>query len=113
MPFLLLLLLTVACLPVRWWPPPGWLERLGTYVLQLLGSDAQQTSLASALGSALVTWLTVFFVTGAAAAHAWRMKRLLKWAPEMRSTMLHRHAAWRFYHLVALFFFYGLALYVL
>jgi len=113
MPFLLLLLLTVACLPVKWWPPPSWVESLGTEALRPFGIDAPPASLASLVGSTLLTWLAVALVVGAAAVHAWSMRHRLASQPQARGGLLHRHAAWRFYHLVGLFGFYGLALYVL
>jgi STE24 endopeptidase len=117
MPFLLLLLLTVACLPVKWPSPPVWVKSFGDLVLRALGAPASGEAGGpvwdALVGSALLTWLAVTLVVGAAALHAWHMRRRLTRHPQARNALLHRHAAWRFYHLVSLFAFYGVALYIL
>ncbi len=113
MPFLLLLLLTVACLPVKWWPPPGWVALLGAKILPFVGVEEPDARLASLVGSTALTWLAVAMVVGAAALHSWRLRHKIARESRGRTKLLQRHAAWRFYHLAALFVLYGLALYIL
>jgi STE24 endopeptidase len=91
MPLLLLLLLTLACLPDRWEPWP-W-----------NGSWAWWT---------LYTWLAVTGVVTLAALLAHRIRRLLAHAPGQRERLLQRYQSWRFYHQVGLFLVYGVVLYV-
>jgi len=91
MPLLLLLLLTLACLPDRWPPPGGW-----------VGSE---------LWCALYTWLSVAGVIAFASVLARRMRRLLERAPSQRERLLYRYQAWRFYHQVGLFLAFGVVLY--
>jgi STE24 endopeptidase len=94
MPFLLMLLLTLACLPeVEDWPAPdAWVG--------------------SPVGSALLTWLWV----GLAAAWAFLISRKVRraLAPSSRrpNVIQGRYARLRFYHLIGLLAGYGLALYV-
>ena len=92
MPFLLLVLLTVACLPVAWPMPP---DAVGVY------------------GSIGLTWLGVAGIVALAAATAVRTRRQLARDASLQPTLLQRYASRRFVHLVALFAVYGLALYVL
>jgi len=111
MPFLLLLLLTVACLPVKWPTPPDWVESFGSLVLSILGIDAADRG--AFLGSTVLTWLGVALVTAMALSWTWHLRFRLAHQPERRNRFLHEHAAWRFYHLIGLFLVYGCALYVL
>jgi Zn-dependent protease with chaperone function len=94
MPFLLLILLVLACLPE---PedrsqPPVW---LGVY------------------GSIGLTWAGVAVVVCTAAGLAQWMRRKLAQDPRQRERLLDRYASWRFYHLLGLVLVYGLALFVL
>src|SRR5262249_18371472 len=92
--FLLMLLLTLACLPeVEDWPAPdAWVG--------------------SPVGSALLTWLWV----GLAAAWAFLISRKVRraLAPSSRrpNGIQGRYARLRFYHLIGLLAGYGLALYI-
>jgi STE24 endopeptidase len=92
MPFLLLLLLSLACLPVQWPEPPEWTGLVGSVVL---------------------TWTGVGVMVAAAAVLAQNTRRRLRRDPAGREAVLQRYAAWRLYHLIMLFVVYGLALYVL
>jgi hypothetical protein len=92
MPFLLLLLLMLACLPVRWPGPP------------------QGIGLA---GAVLLTWSCVALVVLAGAFLAQATRRDAYRGIEFREVILGRHANGRFYHLIGLFVVYGLVLYVL
>jgi Zn-dependent protease with chaperone function len=94
MPFLLLLLLTLACLPDPQdrSQPPAWL---------------------GARGSVLATWGGVAAVAGVAAVLGLWSRFRLRRHPELREFFLERYAAWRLYHLIALFAFYGSALFLL
>src|SRR5713226_10525689 len=99
MPLLLLLLLTLACLPDRW----DFLARLGQDVL---GWDV------SVAMSALSTWLAFAGVVGLAALLSYRTCRSLTRAPARREALLHRYQTWRFYHQASLFLVYVVSLYV-
>src|SRR5262245_30275792 len=92
MPFLLLLVMTIACLPGNWPSAPEWL---------------------GALGSTLATWAGCAAMVGAAAVLAAIMKRRLLEQPEHRSSILRRYRAWRVYHLFTLLGFYLVCLYLL
>jgi STE24 endopeptidase len=92
MPLLLLLLLIVACLPVRWPPPPDWLD----------------VDVALAL-----TWLGVAGMIGLASGVAYRFRWILARDPGQHAECLQRYATWRLYHALGLFAFYGLSLYLL
>jgi Zn-dependent protease with chaperone function len=92
MPFLLLLVMMVACLPGEWPAPPAW-----------LGS----------LGSALLTWAGCGLLVGGAALLAWWVRGRLVRHPEQRSASLRRYRAWRLYHLLGLLAVYLTSLYVL
>jgi Zn-dependent protease with chaperone function len=92
MPFLLLLLVTVACLPARWPEPP-----------EVLGTTA----------SALLTWAVVGLWVAAAGFLAGRLRRQLLLHPDQRLAVLRRYASWKLYHLFSLLGVYLLSLYVL
>src|SRR5947209_3357381 len=92
MPFLLLILLTLVCLPEakdRSAPPP-WLGIQGCIVL---------------------TWCGVAAIVGTAAFMGLWTRRQLVQHPQERDQVLHRYVSWRFYHLLGLFVIYGLALF--
>jgi Zn-dependent protease with chaperone function len=93
MPFLMLLFLTLACLPDDWSEP-------------LIG-------VATPAGSALVTWLGMGAGASAAALIAGRTRRAVTADPTRRDQVVRRYSTWRLYHLFGLFLLYGLALYVL
>ena len=92
MPFLLLLLLTLVCLPEPQdrSAPPDWLGEGGCIVL---------------------TWVNVLVVAGAAGLLALRTRRILSRRPARRDELLRQYARWRFYHLVGLFAVYAVALF--
>jgi Zn-dependent protease with chaperone function len=90
MPFLLLLLLSLACLPIQWPQPPPWI---------------------GLLGSAGLTWASVALAVGTAAFLAQWTRRQLRRDPGRRENILQRHVTGRFYHLIGLFVVYGVALY--
>src|SRR5215469_11740510 len=92
MPFLLLLVLTVACLPGEWPSPPAWL---------------------GPAGSALLTWAGTLALAGAAGLLARRFCRQLARDPGQRPAVLRRYNSWRTYHLFGLLTFYLLSLYLL
>jgi Zn-dependent protease with chaperone function len=91
MPFLLLLLLTFACLPLRWQSN-----------FSLGGEDLARNGLLS--GSAMA------FMVAAAAVLARRTRRQILWQPENRETILQRYGGLRMAHLLGLFVVYGLVL---
>jgi Zn-dependent protease with chaperone function len=99
MPFLLMVLLTVACLPdVDWWPAP------------LLVDEATGNT------SVLVAWSTLLTCLGVALVglNAWRLSRLvarpLDRDPNLRDRVLPRYERGRFLHQFALFALLGAAL---
>jgi STE24 endopeptidase len=94
MPLLLLLLLTLACLPDRW----DFLPRLAWDMPAEI--------------STLCTWLAVAGVVGWAAVLSFQTCRSLIRAPARRERLLNRYQTWRFYHQAALFLVYITALYV-
>ncbi len=96
MPFLLLLLLALACLPDNW-PRPLWLEELG------FGRGS----------FALLTWSAMAFMVVAAAQLARRPRGQLLGSFPNREEIYNRFRRSRFRHLLALIVIYGLALYVL
>jgi Zn-dependent protease with chaperone function len=96
MPLLLLLLLTVACLPENWPLPYEW------------GSQERALELSSAL-----TWGGVILVVAAAAAMASWVRWSIQTRPEARESILRRYLSWKFYHLVLLIGFYVVSLYLL
>src|SRR5579871_684880 len=92
MPFLLLLLLMVACVPVGWQEPPSWIGIPGGIAL---------------------TWLGVVLVVAAATSLAQWTRRQLVRHPEQREFLLRRLSTWRFYHILALCFVFAVGLYLL
>src|SRR5579864_3136096 len=91
MPFLLMLFLTLACLPEAWPRPGAWVG--------------------SPLRSVLFTWLGVLLEIGLAFAVARRVRRSLQTLTEPREPVLTRYRRGRLVHLLGLFATYGLALY--
>src|SRR5262245_44400016 len=91
MPFLLLLILSVACLPVRW-PAPAYTTLTGNLILTRL---------------AVAAWV------GVAAVLAHWTRRQLEKDPGRREAVLQRYGACRLYHWFSLFAVYGLTLYAL
>ena len=92
MPFLLMLFLTLACLPETWPPPAAW-----------VGSPHH---------SVLWTWLGVLLEIGLAFVVAQRVRRSLRAGAESRERTLKRYGRGRLVHLLGLFGTYGLSLYV-
>ncbi|MCI0376541.1 MAG: M48 family metallopeptidase [Gemmataceae bacterium] len=92
MPFLLLLLLTLACLQSKWPDPPDWL---------------------GPVGSAIATWAGVLVLWAGAAWLTRRHCRRLLQEPGQRTALLHDFHAWRRRHFFALLGFYLFALYFL
>ena len=92
MPFLLMLFLTLACLPETWPQPASWVG--------------------SPLHSVLFTWLGVLLEIGLAFVVARRVRRSLHAGAEPRERMLKRYSRGRLVHLLGLFVTYGLSLYV-
>lgn len=92
MPFLLMLFLTLACLPETWPVPPAW-----------VGSPAR---------SVLFTWLGVLLEITLAFLVARRVRRSLSWGAEPREHVLKRYSRGRFVHFLGLFATYALALYL-
>src|SRR5262249_52605657 len=89
MPFLLLLILSLACMPIKWPQPP-------------FGANEWQC--------ALLSWSAVGGVVGAAA----RLSRWTRWRlardPGSLEQVLQRYSSLRIYHLFALFAVFGTAL---
>jgi Zn-dependent protease with chaperone function len=112
MPLLLLLLLTVVCMPFRWPEPPNCVGALGSWVLESCGLNAFD-QLSELVGSTLLTWLGVALEVALAAAQAQWVRWQVARDPGQREFLQHRYTSWRFYHLLSLFAVYGLALYVL
>src|SRR5207247_186186 len=92
MPFLLLLLLMVACVPKGWQEPPAWIGIQGGIAL---------------------TWAGVALVAAAAAILSQATRQQLTRHPERRDCLLRRISTWRFYHLLGLAAVFALGLYVL
>jgi Zn-dependent protease with chaperone function len=93
MPFLLLLLLTPACLQ-EFWPQPGpWV--------------------ASPAWAALYTWTGVTAAVAVAALVSGRLHRRLAGDPGRREDLLSSYGRWRFYQLLCLFAAYGGGVYLL
>jgi hypothetical protein len=93
MPFLLLLFLTLACLPELWDPAPPW-----------IGSPER---------SALITWAAMAATVAAAALISWRVRRRLARDPARRAAVLRRYQSARLYHLIGQFAVFGICLYLL
>src|SRR5437588_6659701 len=91
MPLLLLLLLTLACLPDRWeaWT---WMDSAGM--------------------SASFTWLGIAGLIGLAGLLSCRIRVGLSQWPDRRETLLLRYHSWRFYHQIGLFLVYIVGLYI-
>jgi Zn-dependent protease with chaperone function len=92
MPFLLLLILTVACLPGKWPEAPAW-----------LGPG----------GCLLFTWAGTALLVGLAGVMARFLCRRLIRDPGERPAVLRRYGSLRYYHLLGLLTFYLTALYSL
>src|SRR5262249_13839434 len=105
------LFLTAACLPVKWPLPPEWVSAVGQSILTAFGADASGWS--GLVGSVVLTWSGVAMVVATAAILSrWTCWKLAD-NPCQPDTVLRRHAARRFYHLVGQLLVYGLALYAL
>jgi len=96
MPFLLMLFLTVACLPETWPAPASWIAPW----------------IRSPTHSVVLAWLGVLLEVGLAFVIARRVRRALRAGLEPRERVFKRYARGRFLHLLGLFVTYGLALYV-
>jgi Zn-dependent protease with chaperone function len=92
MPFLLLLFLTLACLPEEWPAPWGWFA-------------LPQRSVA-------LTWVAVALVMALARGISVAVNHLLAADPSRREAVLHRYSRWRLYHVLTLLAAYALSLYV-
>lgn len=92
MPFLLMLFLTLACVPDNWPEPGRWVG--------------------SPLTSVLLTWLGVLLEVGLAFAVSRRAQLLLHDASAPRDQVLRGYGRGRLCHLIGLFASYILALYV-
>ncbi|HXG13228.1 MAG TPA: M48 family metallopeptidase [Gemmataceae bacterium] len=92
MPFLLLLFLTLACLPDDWPAPAAW-----------VGTPARST---------LLTWLAMGLGVATAVAISREVQRRVARDPGRREAVLRRYGSWRLYHLLGLFAVYGGALYL-
>jgi hypothetical protein len=93
MPFLLLLLLTPACLQDFWQQPGTWM--------------------ASPAWATLFTWAGVAAAVAVAAFVSRGVRRQLVREPGRREEVLGRYGRWRFYQLLCLFAAYGGGVYVL
>lgn len=91
MPFLLLFVLMLACLPGTWPEPAPWIGGVR--------------------GSFLLTWLSVAGVLAAARAIAWWTTSQLAQHPGQRETIIARYVSARTYHTIALFLTYAMVLY--
>jgi STE24 endopeptidase len=96
MPFLLLLLLAIACWPDNW-PRPAWAESSG------LGGWS----------FALLTVSAMVLMVAIAARIARRARRQILEHPDQREEMCERYSRARFRHLLGLLAVYGVCLYVL
>lgn len=90
MPMLLLLLLTLACLPIRWPEPGSWINPTAGVML---------------------TWGAVTLAILTVCALAQWCRASLRRAPARRREFLQRLGLWRHIYFFALFTFFGLALY--
>jgi Zn-dependent protease with chaperone function len=96
MPFLLLLLLAIACWPDSW-PRPFWAEGL-----ELSGRSF-----------ALLTWSAMVLMVAAAGRLAAQTRRGLLYFPSKRDAIFERYSRGRFHHLLGLLLVYGISVYVL
>src|SRR5262245_54393614 len=92
MPFLLMLFLTLACLPESWPQPGRWVG--------------------SPIKSVLLTWLGVLLEVGLAFAVSRRTQQLVHEGLTPRDQVLRGYSRGRFCHLIGLFGTYALSLYV-
>jgi STE24 endopeptidase len=100
MPFLLMVLLTLACLPdldSEFWPQPFWGIAL-PFGLSPVAWSALLTGLATALVGLNAFWMSR------------RVTAPLRRDPTLRNRVLARYERWRFFHQFALFALLGLAL---
>src|SRR5262249_22857136 len=94
MPFLLMLFLTLACVPdMKDWPEP----------VRWVGSPVK---------SVLLTWLGVLLEVGLAFAVSRRVQQLLHDTPAPHHQILRTYSRGRLCHLIGLFASYALALYL-
>lgn len=91
MQFLVLLLLSVACMPIRWPAPPDWIGYRG---------------------GILLTWGAVASIVGAVLGLARWTRGTLSRDPSLSLMILRRQGKWRFYHLISMVGVFVLALYV-
>jgi Zn-dependent protease with chaperone function len=96
MPFIIYLLLAVVCWPDNW-AKPFWADWWG-------GNE---------ITFALLTWSGVALVVALAGHLASRVRRQLRDDPGQRESILESYSSRRFYHLLTLLGFFGLALYIL
>jgi Zn-dependent protease with chaperone function len=108
MPLLLLLLLTVLCMPFDWPEPGEWVGTLGGGVARLLGLPAPGQE--PLIGSVLLTWLSMATLVGSAAFVGQRFRLHFRRGQVPRERLLRSYASWRLYHLIGLFVIYGAAL---
>jgi STE24 endopeptidase len=92
MPFLLMLFLTLACLPESWPQPGRWVG--------------------SPVTSVLLTWLGVLLEVGLAFAVSRRVQQLVHEGLAPRDQVLRGYSRGRFCHLIGLFVTYALSLYL-
>jgi STE24 endopeptidase len=92
MPFLLLLVITFACLPVKWPEPPAWLGPGGCALLTLAGT---------------------LLLMGLAGLLSRTLSRQVARHPEQRSLLVRRYTSWKFYYFLILLSVYGYSLYAL
>lgn len=96
MPFLLMFMLILACLPDEWERPPGWLglsESNGLY--------------------AALTWTGALILLAVVAWVSQRLCREIRAHPEDRDSVLRRYQKWRVVHLFSLYSFFMVSLYLL
>ena len=98
MPFLLLLLLYLACLAGDWERP------------RFVPNDAEELGIGLAC---LLSWGVMGLTVLAAAVASWRTRCRLMVDPGLRDNILRRYSSLRLYHLLGMFVSYGLALYFL
>ncbi len=92
MPFLLLLVVTVACMPGPWPGPADW---------------------AGTGGALALTWAGPALLVALAGLIARSLRRQLARHPDKRSAVLRRYRSWRTYHLFGLLGLYLLSLFAL
>ena len=99
MPFLLMLLLTLACLPdLSFWPEPFWKQELAPFGVSPVVWSVLLTGLALALVGLNAFWMSR------------RVAVPLQRDPNLRERVLPRYERWRFFHQIALFALLGVAL---